>query len=124
MRIDLDRFSRVRWVALLGLGLATACGNRGGGDAAPATTAAPTMNIGGIGQSPGGGLGAVPGGLAGPQGQPGNGSPGVTPPVPAGGGNPGSGQPGGTFPGGGSKPASGGPAGPGTPQQGGYSAGH
>ncbi len=95
MRIDLDGFSRVRWVALLGLGLATGCGNRGGGDAAPAATAAPTMNIGGIGQSPGGGLGAVPGGLAGPQGQPGNGSPGVTPPVPPGGGNPGSGQPGG-----------------------------
>ncbi len=138
MRIDLDGFSRVRpplgdavptlrvrWAALLGLGLglATACGNRGGGDAAPATTAAPTINIG-MGQPAGGGLGAVPGGLAGPQGQPGSGGPGVTPPVPASGGNAGSGQPGSTFPGGGSKPASGGPAGPGTPQKGGYSSGH
>ena len=136
MRITLDGFSRAqrrdcvpqrrpraRWAALLGLGLATACGNRGGGDAAPATTAAATINIG-MGQPPAGGLGAVPGGLSGPQGQPGSGGPGVTPPVPAGGGNAGSGQPGSTFPGGGSKPASGGPAGPGTPQKGGYSSGH
>ncbi|MBX7102252.1 MAG: hypothetical protein K1X89_31335 [Myxococcaceae bacterium] len=122
MRIDLDGLSRGRWAALLGIGLLTACGDRGGGDAAPVTTAAPTINIG-MGQPAGGGLGAVPGGLAGPQGQPGSGGPGVTPPVPAGGGNAGAGQPGGAFPGATSKPASGGPAGPGTPAKGGYTTG-
>lgn len=134
MTIDLDGSSpaqrgastgapRARWAAVLVLGLGTACGDRSGGDAAPVSTAAPTLNIGGVGQSPAGGLGAVPGGLAGPQGQPGSGGPGMMPPASPAGGNPGSAQPGSTFPGGGSPPTTGGPSGPGAPQKGGYSSG-